>query len=198
MIKPKLSVVITSLNSPTIKKEYNKANGLKNITIDGVSNTVPHYGIIPMAGSVQLIDKDDWIKTQSDNNILPDVSVDIYVDDVLQYSFISENEIEYKKLDKTVTINLIDQIELLQDQKRGFGSIYTDTNAYIVFSNLCFQMGISCIVDEDTTTLLKDIKIGKMYVGDTTYWDILQQFVYACRCIFYRKGGNYWLRKLEE
>lgn len=198
MTKPKVSVVITSIDNPTITKTYNKANGLKSLRIDGVANTTPHYGITPMAGSVELIDKDGWLKTQSDNNVLPDVSINIYIDDVLQYSFISENEIQYKKLDRAVTINLIDQIQLLQNKKRGFGSVYTDTTAQVVFANLCSQMDISCIIDEDTLSYLKNIKIGKMYIEDMTYWDVLQQFVYACRCVFYKKGGNYWLKKLEE
>lgn len=198
MTKPKLSVVITSLNDPTIKKEYNKANGLKNVTIDGVSDNLPYYGIISMTGSVQIIDKEGWLKTQSDNNIFPDISIDIYIDDILQFSFVSESEIEYKRLDKTVTINLIDKVQLFQDSKIGFGSIYTDTNAYVVFLNICSQIGISCVMDESTSTYLKNIKIGKMYIEDMTYWDILQQFVYACRCIFYKKNDTYWLRKLEE
>lgn len=198
MTKPKLSVVITSLSDPTISKEYNKANGLKSVTIDGVADSLPYYGIISMTGSIQIIDRDGWLKEQSDNNIFPDVSIDIYIDDILQFSFISESEIEYKRLDKTVTINLIDEIQSFQDNKIGFGSIYTDTNAYVAFSNICSQAGISCVMDENTAEYLKNIKIGKMYIENMTYWDAIQQFVYACRCIFYRRNDTYWLKKLEE
>ena len=89
MNKPKLSVKITSMADPTITRTFNKATGLKKVSIDGGNNSIPYYGIVSRAGQVELIDMpykdeegeylDGWIKVQSDRNIFPDVSVDIYI-----------------------------------------------------------------------------------------------------------------------
>lgn len=195
---PKISIKITSNNDSSIYKVYNKSNGLKSVTIDGINRSLPNYGIISMSGSLNIIDSDGWLKVQSDNNILPDVTIDIYLDDILQYTFMAENEFTYTKQDKFVTINLVDKIESLQNKKTEYGMIFDNTNGYVMFVNLCSQFGLSCIMDDDTKEFLGNLIIGKTYIKSDTFWNILQEFVYGCRCIFYRKGGNYYIKRMEE
>lgn len=196
--KPKLSVVITSLNDPSITKTFTKANGLTNLSIDGISNTSPYYGIISRSGSVEIIDKDGWLKQQSDNNVFPDISIDIYIDDILQYSFISDGEIVYKRLTKTVTINLLDTINSLQNTKLEYNLIYTDTNAYQVFLNICAVANISCVVSADTKEYLTNLRISKMIVSADTIWNVINQFVYGTRSIFYKQGTQFFLKRMDE
>lgn len=195
---PKISVKIISNNNNSIYKIYNKSNGLKGVTIEGVNRSLPSYGIISMSGSLNIIDSDGWLKTQSDNDILPDVTIDIYLDNVLQYTFIAENEFTYTRQDRFVTINLVDKVQALQNKKTSYGMIFDNTNGYVMFITLCSQLGISCVMDDSTKDFLTNLVIGKTYIESDTFWNILQEFVYGCRCIFYRKGGSYYIKKMEE
>lgn len=203
MNKPKLSVTITALNLVGEETEfrthtYTKANGLKNITIDGVSNDLPYYGIISRGGNVNIIDIDGWLKVQSDDNVFPDVSIDICMDDTLLYSFISDSEITYMRQTNMVTINLVDKIESLQNKNIEYNMIYTNNNAYNVFIDICSIIGITCVINENTKEYTQNIRIRKMFIEKGKAWDIIQEYAYGLRCIFYRQGSNYYLKRVEE
>lgn len=193
-----ITVRITSINNPLITKIYNKSNGLRSVDISGTKNTIPYYGIISRAGSVTLIDQDGWLKAQSDNNILPDVLIDIFVDNVLQYSFSSENEISYTIQDKQVQINLIDKIQLFQKNKTSSDLLYVNTDAYSAFSETMSLFGINVKMDKNTSDYMKSIIIPQMVIETNTYWNIISNFVYGVRAIFYRLGDNYYLERMED
>lgn len=198
MNKPKLSVTITSLDDNTITKTFSKANGLKSLTINGVSNELPYYGIISRTGTIEIIDDEDWFKEQSDANVLPDVGIEINVDGVMLYEFVSDNNISYSKLDKKVTINLIDTIQSLQDKRINANLQYTNTHAYDVFIDMCSILDINIIVNASTTKYLQLIIIDKMVIEKDSMWNILNQFAYATRCLLYKEGKSYILRRVEE
>lgn len=198
MDKPKLSVKITSIEKPNITKIYTKANGLKSLTIDGVSNTSPYYGIISRGGSVTLIDVDGWLKEQSDNNILPDVTVDVYINNCLQYSFSSDNDVGYLRQNNNVTINLADSINLLQNSSVENESLYSDTNAIVVFSDIMNKCGVDAVLDAETNNYLQSLSVSQMVIPAGTYWDIIEQFARGVRAIFYKLGAKYFLKRMKE
>ena len=198
MNKPKLSIKISSIEDPTIFKIFTKSNGLKNVAIDGISGESPYYGIISKSGTVEIVDSDGWIKQQSDNNILPEIKIDLYVDKILHLSFISDNDIVYDKLTKKVTINLVDRITSLQNVKTKYGVLFENTTAYTIFLNICQQIGISCIMNEDTKEFLLNLKTKRLYVDINTGWNILQQFAYGSRCILYKKADVYYIKRVNE
>lgn len=201
--KPKLSVKITALNlvegeTELRSKTYDKTNGLLSLTVSGVNDDTPYYGIISRAGTIEIIDKEGWLKQQSDDNILPDISIGVYLDGVLLYNFVADSEISYRKLDKRVTINLIDRIQLLQNQNMGYGLIYNYTTWYLMFIDICSRVGISCLINNDTKQYLQELQIVETYINDDTYWNILQQFVYGCRCVLYASNEIYVLKRVDE
>lgn len=196
--KPKLSVTITSLNDETITKTYTKANGLLSVEINGTDNELPFYGIIARTGTIKIIDSEGWLKEQSSNNILPEARIEIKLNNLLLFAFNADNNISYSKLDKVVTINLIDTIQSLQDVKIEADLQYTSTSAYRVFFDMCSILGIQAIVNINTENYLKNIVIDKMLVKKDTLWNVLNQFTYATRCLFYKEGYSYILRRTEE
>ena len=204
MNKPKLSVKITSISDPTITKTYTKANGLRNLSIDGVSNTLPYYGIISRAGSVELIDMPDkenqngWLKTQSDNNILPDVSIEVILNEIILFSFNSENDITYTIQDKKVTIELSDTIDSLQQKRYDNNLIISNTDGLVAFMEICSFLDISVKMDDYTKNYLKSIYIKEMPVVADSHWNIIEQFVYGVRAIFFKIGNSYYIKKMKE
>lgn len=198
MTKPKLSVKISSIANPSISKIFTKANGLRKVTIEGIKNQLPFYGIISRSGNLDIIDSEGWLKQLSDSNIMPDISIDVYVDDILHYTFISASDISYLKLTKQVKINLIDAIDSLQDKNIDFNMVFTDETLYSVFIQICSNIGIECFVDKDTTDYLGGIKVDTLFIEKGKAWNILQEFVYGARCIMYRKGSSYVLKKVVE
>lgn len=229
--RPKLSVKITALNlvegeTALRSKTYDKSNGLMSLSVSGVSNDAPYYGIISRAGSIEIVDKPDiienddgsttveyWLQKQSDDNILPDVNIDIFINNSLQYSFTSDNEISYTIQDRKVTIELSDEINSLQDREIGYDSVYENINALSILSDLTSMMGITVIVDDDTTEYLKKIVIPtnilltdntfnpinpRLIIQNDTCWNIIQQFAYAVRAIFYKLGDSYHLTRMRE
>lgn len=229
--KPKLSVKITALNlvegeTELRSKTYDKSNGLISLSVSGVSNDAPYYGIISRAGSIEIVDKPDiienddgsttieyWLQKQSDDNVLPDVNIDIFINNSLQYSFTSDNEISYTIQDRKVTIELSDEMNSLQDREIGYDSVYENINALSILSDLTSMMGITVIVDDDTTEYLKKIVIPtnilltdntfnpinpRLIIQNDTCWNIMQQFAYAIRAIFYKLGDSYHLTRMRE
>lgn len=229
--RPKLSVKITALNlvegeTELRSKTYDKSNGLISLSVSGVSNDAPYYGIISRAGSIEIVDKPDiienddgsttveyWLQKQSDDNILPDVNIDIFINNSLQYSFTSDNEISYTIQDRKVTIELSDEINSLQDREIGYDSVYENINALSILSDLTSIIGISVIADDDTTEYLKKVVIPtnilltdntfdpinpRLVIQNDTCWNIIQQFAYAVRAIFYKLGDSYHLTRMRE
>lgn len=229
--RPKLSVKITALNlvegeTELRSKTYDKSNGLMSLSVSGVSNDAPYYGIISRAGSIEIVDKPDiienddgsttieyWLQKQSDDNVLPDVNIDIFINNSLQYSFTSDNEISYTIQDRKVTIELSDEINSLQDREIGYDSVYENINALSILSDLTSMMGITVIVDDDTTEYLKKIVIPtnilltdntfnpinpRLVIQNDTCWNIIQEFAYAVRAIFYKLGDSYHLARMRE
>ncbi len=198
MDKPQLSVIITSIDNPTITKEFNKANGLLSLDISGTSNTSPYYGIISRSGTLTIIDKEGWLKEQSDNNVLPDVTISIYLNNSLQYSFKSDSDISYAIQDRKVSINLSDEIVSLQNMKTYNDIVFLDTNGLTAFSQIMTNTGLKVVMDSKTREYLNKIIIPEMIIKADTYWNIIQQFVYGIRGIFYKFGNNYYINKMEE
>lgn len=196
--KPKLSITITSLSDETITKTYTKANGLLSLTINGVSNDLPYYGIIARTGTIKIVDMEGWLKEQSDNNVLPEVRIEIKLNGLVLFVFNADNNISYSKLDKMVTINLIDTIQSLQDVALGTDLQYSSTTAYRVFFDMCSILGIQAIVNINTENYLKKIEIDKMLIKKDTLWNVLESFTFATRCLFYKEGYSYILRRTEE
>lgn len=229
--RPKLSVKITALNlvegeTELRSKTYDKSNGLMSLSVSGVSNDAPYYGIISRAGSIEIVDKPDiienddgstsveyWLQKQSDDNVFPDVNIDIFINGSLQYSFTSDNEISYTIQDRKVTIELSDEMNSLQDREIGYDSVYENINALSILSDLTSMMGITVIVDDDTTEYLKKIVVPtnilltdntfnpinpRLIIQNDTYWEIMQQFAYAVRAIFYKLGDSYHLTRMRE
>lgn len=196
--KPKLSVKITSIVDPTITKTYTKANGLRGLTVDGVSNNIPYYGIISRAGSVELIDEEGWLREQSDENILPEVTIDVILNDVVVFSFISENDITYTKQDNKVTIQLTDILESLQDKKYENNLIFSETDGLTAFIDICAFLNLTVNMDDYTREYLKNIYIKEMPVVADSYWNIIEQFAYGVRAIFSQIGNVYFLKRMKE
>lgn len=234
--KPKLSVRITALNlvegeTELRSKTYDKTNGLMSLTVSGVSNDAPHYGIISRAGTVEIVDKPEiienedgsssveyWLEKQSNDNVLPDVAIDIFINGSLQYSFASENEITYTIQDRRVTIELSDEIQTLQDKSLGTNLIYENVNALTIWNDLVSIMQLPVIVDKDTTEFMQNIILptqvfltnnetpatstpvvnAKILINDDTYWNIIQQFAYGINAIFYKLGETYYLKRMRE
>lgn len=196
--KPKLSVTITSLSDETITKTYTKANGLLSVEVNGVSNELPYYGIISRTGTIEIIDIDGWLKQQSDTNVLPEIGIEVKLNGVTLYEFIADNNIRFSKLDNKVTINLIDTIQSLQDKKIEANLQYVETTAYNMFVDMCLILEINAVINKETTNFLQKIKIDKVIIEKGSMWGILTQFVYATRCLFYKWGKSYILRRVEE
>ena len=198
MAKPKMSVRISSILNPNISKTFTKANGLRNVTVEGVKNQLPFYGIISRSGSVDIIDAEGWIKEQSESNVLPDISIDVFIDDMPYYTFVSSSDISYLKQTKEVKINLIDVIDSLQDKKIDYNMIFTNESVYSVFIQICSNVGIECFIDSDTANYLADIKVDTLFIEKGRAWDILQELVYGSQCIMYGKANAYVLKKVVE
>lgn len=230
--KPKLSVKITALNlvegeTELRSKTYDKSNGLMSLSVSGVSNDTPYYGIISRAGTIKIVDKpniiqnDDgsstieyWLEKQSNDNVLPDVSIDIFINDSLQYSFTSDNEISYTIQDRNVTIELSDEINSLQDKKMGFNLIYKDVNALTIFSDIISIFKLNVVIDNETKKIMENIFLPtnmlenptgewniitpQLIIQDDTQWNIINQFVYAINAIFYKFGDSYYLKRMRE
>ena len=198
MTPPKASVKITAIDNSEITKTYTKTNGLKAFSVSGLSNNPPYYGIISRTGELEIIDADGWFKEQSDNNILPDVNIDIYIDGVLQFSFTADSEITYKRLNNVVKIKLLDSINFLQNKTLPYSLIYTNTNALTVFLNILTVAGITCNIDDETKSFLTNIGVSKVAIEPDSFWNVIQQFVYATRCLFYKTGESYILTRVKE
>nr|DAK86199.1 MAG TPA: hypothetical protein [Caudoviricetes sp.] len=204
MNKSTVSVLVTAINQPNISKEFNKANGLVSIDINGVSNSLPYYGIISKSGTLELIDQPDleypngWFRTLSDDNILPDVKIDIRLNGVILYSFVSQNDISIIEQDKKVRINLLDSISALQDMKLTNSIYYTNTNAYSVFIDVLSLYNISVSIDMDTKEELQRIILPKVIVSSDSIWDFIENFCNGCRAIFLKRGDLYYLKILGE
>lgn len=229
--KPKVSVKITALNlvegeTELRSKVYDKSNGLMSLSVSGLSEDSPSYGIISRAGTIEIVDKPEiienedgstiieyWLEKQSNDNVLPDVSIDIFINNSLQYSFTSDNEISYTIQDRKVTIELIDRINSLQDSEMGTDFVYANVNALSILSDLTSIIGISVIIDDDTAEYLKKIVVPtnilltdntfdpinpRLIIQNNTYWEIIQQFAYAVRAIFYKLGDSYYLIRMRE
>lgn len=198
MDRPKMTVIVTSAKDKTIFKEFNKANGLLSLDVSGLSNTVPYYGIISRSGTLTIIDKEGWLKEQSDNNILPDVTIDIFLNGVLQYSFSSNNDISYTKQDKKVTINLSDEITALQEKSIYSDMVFSDTDGLSLFSQVMNALGLKVVMDTNTRQYLSKIVIPEIVIKKDTYWNIIQSLSYGVRGIFYKFGNNYYIKRMEE
>lgn len=198
MNKARNSVVITSINDSTISKEFNKANGLLSLDVSGLENASPHYGIISRSGTLVIIDKEGWLKEQSDNNILPDINIDVYLNGALLYSFSSNNDITYTKQDKKVTINLSDEVVLLQNNSTNSDIVFLNTDGLTVVSQTMSSLGLKVVIDSKTRDSLSKIIIQELAIKKDTYWNIIQQLTYGCRSIFYKLGNNYYIKQMEE
>lgn len=234
--KPKLSVRITALSlvegeTELRSKTYDKTNGLMSLTVSGVSNDAPHYGIISRAGTIEIVDKPEivdnedgstnieyWLEEQSNDNVLPDVAIDIFINGSLQYSFTSENEISYTIQDRRVTIELTDEVEALQDRNLETDLIYENVNALTIWNDLVSIMQLPVIIDKNTTEYLQNVILptnilltndiqhlsgynrvnAKVLISADTYWNIIQQFTYGINAIFYKLGETYYLKRMRE
>nr|DAE27599.1 MAG TPA: hypothetical protein [virus sp. cti5L29] len=194
----KIAVTITSIDNPAITKTFNKANGLTSLSTSGLKNNPPSYDIVSKSGSVEIIDKDGWLREQSDNNIFPNVTIDIYIDEILHFSFLSDSEISYSRLDKKVHINLIDSINSLQNTKIEHNIVYTNTNAYEIFLNICSITKSRILVDVGTKVNLMAIQVPKTVVQKDTIWNVLKQFISGTRTFLDKHGEYYYLKRIEE
>ena len=204
MNKSIMSVLITAINNPNISKEFNKANGLMSIDINGVSDSLPYYGIISRGGSLEIIDQPDtenpkgWFRTLADNNILPDIKIDVMINGVILFSFTAENDISIIEQDKKVTINLLDSVSTLQDMKLSNSIYYTDTNAYSLLVDVLSLYNIFVSTDIDTKKFLQNIILPKVVVSSDTVWDFVNNFCAGCRAIFFKRGDFYYLKIIGE
>lgn len=199
--KPTLSIRITGIyNNVGENNEgvtFNKSNGLKSLSIEWGQESSPYYGIVSKAGELHIIDEQNEIRKMSDNNILPDINVDIYLDEIVIASFIASNDISYNKLTKEVVINLTDRIEDLQDRAIKFEQYYENTNMYNVVMQIFKMLNVSVSIDSGTINFLKDIKVTTpIIVPSGTAWDIIDNLCKGTKCWFHRESSGYILEKV--
>lgn len=199
--KPILSVRITGIYDDIGENNegvvFDKSNGLTFVSIEWGQEQSPYYGIISKSGELHIIDGEDKIKKMSDDNILPDINVDIYIDGIVVASFIASNDISYSKLTKEVTINLTDRIEDLQDRAIKFEQFYENSDMYTIADKIFKMLDISVSIDSGTINFLRDIKVTTpIVVPSGTAWDIIDNLAKGTKCWFHRENSGYILEKV--
>lgn len=191
---PNSQVKIGSLTS-IVNLMFGRNNGLTQVSTEGVSDSLPYYGIISYSGSVSIIDKDEMLQLFNDLGLLYDVAVNIYKNNTLCYTFYSNNEIEINNVTKEFTINLIDNIESLQDYKTTFPLYFPNMSGYQLFQELCSKFGYPVILAQDVYQLLQNIYIENVLIESDSWWNIWQSFCIGTKSIFLKSpSGDYIIK----
>lgn len=191
-MKNNFRIVLTINN---VSYDYS-SESVKTIKIQqslGNDISKPSYGITSQTAIIHLIDKDKTIYYTLNNNLNTVVYIDIYLNDVLNAHYISDN-LDYNFSDSTTTITLRDDAITLQKFKTnsyalgGIKKIYNEETEQVETSgelyplsslvDILFEDTKSVIgdkyvldVDDYTQYILDNIKLSYGYLMIDTYWN---------------------------
>ena len=201
-----INIIFNGLNAETSKLGISsilvgkslivsKGKGLKSLSIEGVKEDSPSYGLMSYSGDMTFIDYSNALSNQSDRNWLQKAKVNIYINNVPFKEFFANNDIAFNPTNGTIHFSLKDTVELLQTASLDMPIYLENVNCVDIFNALCNKFNHTVILSEDIINFAKNIIFDKIYIETDTWWNIWNSFAIGVKARFFKNiDGNYIIR----
>lgn len=187
--KPNSVLKIGGINTD-VNCVFTRINGLNSVAVASVDETPPYYGIISYSGEIEINDRFGILKILSEKNLLPNMTINIYIQDIKRYTFTSNSNVNYIDKEAFIKIELLDEIQFLQSIKMTDKIYLQNINALELFNNLASKFPYQVTALDDVSKRLPDIKISKINIDNNDWWTIWESFCTGTRTIFYKDANN--------
>ena len=186
--KPDSQLSIGGINTD-VNCIFNRINGLNYVNISSTDEQSPHYGIISYSGEVEVNDRYGILKILSDLELLPNIVINIYIQNNKKYTFVSNNEVTYSDKDAIVYIELLDEIQFLQSLKNN-KLYFSNMNAFQLFNNLASLFPYQVSISDEVSKRISNINILKIVFDSDNWWNVWNSFCIGTKTFFYKDANN--------
>lgn len=183
--KPNVQLRIGGL-STDVNCVFNRGNGLNSVTFTSVDESVPYYGIVSYSGSLEINDKEGILKSLSDFGLLPNIQINVYINNIKVKTFTANNDISYSDKDALVSIELLDEIQFLQQINTGIDLYYKDLNAVSLFNSLAAKFPYQITLTSSANSKLLKINISQIFIEKNTWWEVWNSFCSGTKTLLYK------------
>lgn len=190
-------IQFTELNKPNAKLRiggistdvncvFNRGNGLNSVTFTSVDESVPYYGVVSYSGSLEINDREGILKSLSDFGLLPNIQINVYINNIKVKTFTANNDISYSDKDALVSIELLDEIQFLQQINTGIDLYYKDLNAVSLFNSLAAKFPYQITLTSSANSKLLKINISQIFIEKNTWWEVWNSFCSGTKTLLYK------------
>lgn len=165
---------------------FNRGNGLNSVTFTSVDESVPYYGVVSYSGSLEINDREGILKSLSDFGLLPNIQINVYINNIKVKTFTANNDISYSDKDALVSIELLDEIQFLQQINTGIDLYYKDLNAVRLFNNLAAKFPYQITLTSSANSKLLKINISQIFIEKNTWWEVWNSFCSGTKTLLYK------------
>ena len=165
---------------------FNRGNGLNSVTFASVDESVPYYGVVSYSGSLEINDREGILKSLSDFGLLPNIQINVYINNIKVKTFTANNDISYSDKDALVSIELLDEIQFLQQINTGIDLYYKDLNAVRLFNNLAAKFPYQITLTSSASSKLLKINISQIFIEKNTWWEVWNSFCSGTKTLLYK------------
>lgn len=165
---------------------FNRGNGLNSVTFASVDESVPYYGVVSYSGSLEINDREGLLKLLSDLGFLPNIQINVYINNIKVKTFTANNDISYSDKDALVSIELLDEIQFLQQINTGIDLYYKDLNAVSLFNSLAAKFPYQITLTSSANSKLLKINISQIFIEKNTWWEVWNSFCSGTKTLLYK------------
>lgn len=165
---------------------FNRGNGLNSVTFTSVDESVPYYGVVSYSGSLEINDREGILKSLSDFGLLPNIQINVYINNIKVKTFTANNDISYSDKDALVSIELLDEIQFLQQINTGIDLYYKDLNAVSLFNSLAAKFPYQITLTSSANSKLLKINISQIFIEKNTWWEVWNSFCSGTKTLLYK------------
>ena len=140
-------------------------------------------------------DANDILLTFSNANLLPNINIDIYINNNQQFRFATKNELSLDENTKEVNIELIDDIETLQSNNTTKDMYFSNMTGFQLFNALANRFGKPIALSEKINQILRNIQIGKIVILKGSWWSIWEEFCVGIKARLMKDSSNNYIIK---
>lgn len=192
-----LVIQFTELNKPNAQLRiggvstdvncvFNRGNGLNSVTFTSVDESVPYYGVVSYSGSLEINDREGILKSLSDFGLLPNIQINVYINNIKVKTFTANNDISYSDKEALVSIELLDEIQFLQQINTGIDLYYKDLNAVSLFNSLAAKFPYQITLTSSANSKLLKINISQIFIEKNTWWEVWNSFCSGTKTLLYK------------
>lgn len=165
---------------------FDRGNGLNSVTFASIDENVPYYGVVSYSGNLEINDREGRLKLLSDLGFLPNIQINVYINNIKVKTFTANNDISYSDKDALVSIELLDEIQFLQQINTGIDLYYKDLNAVSLFNSLAAKFPYQITLTNSANSKLLKINISQIFIEKNTWWEVWNSFCVGTKTLLYK------------